>query len=161
MIALIMAGYVTKESKALSYLSTDPKACINCHVMNTQYATWQHSSHNTVTCVECHLPTDSFVDKYIAKAHDGWNHSVAFTLDTYDNAIQISDHAAARVQKNCISCHSNLVSTLISNSENNHIIEHSAAASERKCWDCHTSVPHGKVRGLTTTSDNLGVKEVK
>ena len=87
--------------------------------------------------------------------------SVAFTLDTYDNAIQISDHAAARVQKNCISCHSNLVSTLISNSENNHIIEHSAAASERKCWDCHTSVPHGKVRGLTTTSDNLGVKEVK
>ena len=44
--------YLVHASKALSYLSHDPKACINCHVMNTQYATWQHSSHARVaTCI--------------------------------------------------------------------------------------------------------------
>ena len=39
-IALGLFLYLVKISKALSYLSADPKACINCHVMNTQYATW-------------------------------------------------------------------------------------------------------------------------
>lgn len=161
LVAVILFGYVAKKSKAHSYLSKDPKACINCHVMNTQYATWQHSSHKMVTCVECHLPSGSFVEKYKAKARDGFYHSLAFTLDTYDNAIQISDNAADRVQQNCINCHSRLVSTLMSNSDKNHNFTNSAVANDRKCWDCHQSVPHGEVRGLSTTLDNLGIKEVK
>lgn len=32
-------------SRAWSYVSDDPATCINCHVMTTQYVTWQHSSH--------------------------------------------------------------------------------------------------------------------
>jgi|ACQI01.1.fsa_nt_gi cytochrome c nitrite reductase small subunit len=103
-ITMIVAGiafmcfvYIVYASKMPSYLSSDPKACINCHVMNTQYATWQHSAHGAagVTCVECHLPTDSFIDKYVAKTIDGWNHSVAFTNDTYDHSMVISDYAAS------------------------------------------------------------------
>ena len=63
-IAIGVFIYVITISKALSYLSSDPKACINCHVMNTQYATWQHSSHaQRATCVECHLPRDNMIDK--------------------------------------------------------------------------------------------------
>jgi len=161
LVAIGYFVYVLNASKALSYLSTDPKACINCHVMNTQYATWQHSSHKDVGCIECHLPTDGFVNKYVAKAKDGWNHSVAFTLGTYDNAIRISDDAAQRVQNNCISCHSKTVSTMIDNSDKNHNFQVGDVATGRKCWECHKSVPHGKVRGLTTTPDNLGIKEVK
>lgn len=163
-VFLIAVGYfvyVLDQSKALSYLSKDPKACINCHVMNTQYATWQHSSHKNVSCIECHLPTENFVDTYVAKAKDGWNHSVAFTLNTYDNAMKISDDGAMRVQKNCISCHSKLVSTLVTNSDNNHNFKEGEVATGRKCWECHKSVPHGKVRGLSTTLDSLGIKEVK
>ncbi len=30
----------------------------------------------------------------------------------------------------------------------------------RKCWDCHREVPHGTTRNLTTTQNNLGVKEL-
>jgi len=102
-LAVLMFGYLVNASKALSYLSKDPLACINCHVMNTQYATWQHSSHRTsASCVECHLPTESIVDKYLAKAKDGWNHSVAFTMNSYEHNIQISEDGANRVQANCI-----------------------------------------------------------
>ena len=36
--------YAMVESKAISYLSDDPKTCANCHVMTPQYATWQKSS---------------------------------------------------------------------------------------------------------------------
>jgi cytochrome c nitrite reductase small subunit len=151
-------GYTLRISKATSYLSSDPRACINCHVMNTQYATWQHSSHKGVGCIECHLPTDSTVEKYLAKAIDGYNHSVAFTLGTYDPAIKISDYGAKRVQKNCISCHSEMTSQLRSNFHRNHAFGKEGADSERKCWSCHKSVPHGKVRSTTTVPHNLGVK---
>jgi len=54
-LAVVAFTYVFTLAKGLSYLSSDPKACINCHVMNTSYATWQHSSHSQVKCIECHL----------------------------------------------------------------------------------------------------------
>jgi len=162
LVAIGFFIYMIIAAKALSYLSKDPKACINCHVMNTQYATWQHSSHaQRATCIECHLPTDSFFGKYMAKARDGWNHSVAFTLNTYDHAIKISDDGAKRVQKNCISCHKSVTSTLSSNADKYHNFDDEYVENGRKCWSCHKEVPHGKVRGITTTPNNLGVKEVK
>ena len=161
-IAIGVFIYVITISKALSYLSSDPKACINCHVMNTQYATWQHSSHaERATCVECHLPRDNMIDKYMAKAKDGYNHTVAFTFNTYKNAIKISNDGAKRVQANCISCHKSIVSTLASNGDLNHQFDDPSVATGRRCWECHKSVPHGMVRGLATTPNNLGVKEVQ
>lgn len=161
-IAIGLFVYLVNASKALSYLSSDPKACINCHVMNSQYATWQHSSHaERATCIECHLPTTNIVQKYIAKARDGWNHSVAFTLDTYNHSIKISEDGAKRVQENCISCHASLSSTLLDNADKYHNFKDAKGASERMCWECHKTVPHGKTRSLTTTPDTLGVKEVK
>ena len=162
-IAIMCFIYIVYASKMPSYLSSDPKACINCHVMNTQYATWQHSAHKEyATCIDCHLPTDSFFEKYKAKTVDGWNHSVAFTANTYNHTMKISDYGAKRVQENCISCHSSLTSSITSNAAKYHNFDDtSGVESGRKCWDCHKSVPHGKVRGLNTTPLNLGVKEAK
>lgn len=164
MLALVAIGlfaFLLYKSKALSYLSSDPKACINCHVMNPQYATWQHSSHKDVLCIECHLPRDSFIGKYAAKARDGYNHSVAFTFDTYKHAIKISEDGARRVQENCVSCHKTIVSKLVASNDANHNFQDPNYASGRKCWECHKSVPHGKVRSLTSAPNNLGVKELK
>ncbi len=159
-VALVMFGYLVDKSKALSYLSTDPKACINCHVMHTQYATWQHSSHaQRATCVDCHLPQNSLIDKYTAKTRDGWNHAFAFTANTFAQNIAISDNAASRVQKNCIGCHATLTATLINNQDRYHDFTNTPQ-TERKCWDCHRDVPHGKVRSLSSTPYNLGVREI-
>lgn len=158
-VSMVVFAYLVNASKALSYLSTDPKACINCHVMHTQYATWQHSSHaQRASCVECHLPTDSTVNKYKAKARDGWNHTVAFTMNTFDQVLQISEDGANRVQANCISCHARLTEVIISNSDRYHDFS-GTPRTERKCWDCHKYVPHGKARNLSTTPNNLGVRE--
>ncbi|NOR87831.1 MAG: cytochrome c nitrite reductase small subunit [Bacteroidales bacterium] len=161
--ALIMFGYMVYLSEMPSYLSKDPKACINCHVMNTQYATWQHSAHAVagVSCIDCHLPTDNFFEKYYAKTVDGWNHSVAFTMGTYDHAMKISDYGAERVQKNCLSCHSSLASQISINADKYHLYDTPYVENGRKCWDCHKTVPHGKVRSITSTPYNLGIKENK
>jgi cytochrome c nitrite reductase small subunit len=160
-IALGFLIYTLNIAKVSSYLTSDSKACINCHVMNTQYATWQHSSHASVAaCADCHLPHNT-VKKYIAKARDGINHAVAFTFNTYKNAIVISDDGAGRVQENCISCHAALTSVIAANSDINHRYDDLTVNTGRRCWDCHKEVPHGKVRGLSATPDNLGVKYIK
>ena len=153
-------SYLVNESKMLSYLSSDPKACINCHTMNTHYATWQHSSHrDKATCVDCHLPRDSFVNKMLAKSRDGFNHSLAMTLGSYGNNLRITDDAAQRIQDNCISCHDNIVSGMMENSQLYSRFD-SGVQMGRQCWDCHREVPHGVTRNLTTSQNNLGVKEL-
>ncbi|MDF1581397.1 MAG: cytochrome c nitrite reductase small subunit [Desulfuromonadales bacterium] len=152
-------GYVVYESKMLSYLSGDPKACINCHTMNTHYATWQHSSHrDRATCVECHLPRDTFINKMISKSRDGINHSLAMTLGGYGKNLRITDNAAERIQANCISCHQELVSQMLANSEL--YPQKDGVPMGRNCWECHRSVPHGTTRSLLATQNNLGIKEL-
>lgn len=162
LVAFALFVYLVNASKALSYLSHDPKACINCHVMNTQYATWQHNSHaRKATCIECHLPTDSFFKKYLAKARDGWNHSTAFTFNTFKQRIVISKNGADRVETNCSSCHAKVVSQLIENRDKYHDFNRIQTDDDVRCWDCHRDIPHGRARGLTATPNNLGVRELQ
>ena len=78
---LVGIGLTTfRYADGFSYLSSDPAACANCHIMWPRYDSWQKSSHKAVAgCIDCHLPHD-FIGKYLAKAENGWNHSRAFTL---------------------------------------------------------------------------------
>lgn len=156
-IGIVLIAYLLHISKAFSYLSNDSKACINCHIMNTHYATWQHSSHaRDASCADCHLPRNNFVDKYVAKAKDGLHHAVAFTFNLYTDEIKISKDGADRVQNNCISCHPRQSQTVVHNEDINH---KNADVNEGYCWRCHRDVPHGMVRGLNSAPNNLGVKE--
>ncbi|MGH7305149.1 MAG: cytochrome c nitrite reductase small subunit, partial [Candidatus Rokuibacteriota bacterium] len=96
-------------AKGLSYLSTDPRACANCHIMNDQYAAWLKSGHrHTATCVECHLPA-SGLTKWTAKADHGFRHSVAFTLQNFKEPIEITPKDRAIAQANCLRCHGDFV----------------------------------------------------
>src|SRR4051794_2922993 len=75
-----LGGYTFRYAEGLSYFSTDPKACVNCHVMRDEYESWARSSHHAAAgCVDCHLPHE-LVPKYLAKASNGWHHSKGFTL---------------------------------------------------------------------------------
>lgn len=159
--AIGMFAYVVHASRVTSYLSEDPKVCINCHTMNTQYATWQHSSHRgKATCVDCHLPHDSIVDKILAKSRDGFKHSYAMTFRTYlSRNIRASENAQQRIQANCISCHRKTVAEITAM---NALFRTDGGdgQAERRCWTCHRDVPHGRIRGLTATPDNIGIREI-
>src|SRR5688572_15685025 len=66
-----IGGYTFRYAEGLSYFSKDPKACVNCHIMQPEYDGWQKASHHTVAvCVDCHLP-HAFIPKYYAKAENG------------------------------------------------------------------------------------------
>ena len=126
--------------EGLSYFSTDPRACVNCHIMRPQYDSWQKSSHHTAAaCVDCHLPHD-FVGKYIAKADNGYRHSWAFTFQDFHEPIQITPRNARILQNNCVTCHSDFVHSLVDGAR-----EGSNAVS---CVHCHADVGHGPRAGL-------------
>ncbi len=129
-----------------SYLSDDPKTCINCHVMYPQYASWAHSSHFRVTnCNECHVPHNNFLNKYFFKAKDGLRHATMFTLRLEPQVIQIKEAGINVVQDNCKRCHAELISmvALTEVTGKNH-----KEGKGHRCWDCHREVPHGSVNSL-------------
>ncbi|MEW6005983.1 MAG: cytochrome c nitrite reductase small subunit [Stygiobacter sp.] len=141
--------YVLYISNAVSYLSDDPKTCVNCHVMNPQYATWERGSHGRVaTCNDCHVPQDNFIKKYWFKANDGLRHAAYFTMRWEPQVIQIKEAGKKAVQENCKRCHSNLIHPISLRAINNRSVEDQ---TEKYCWDCHRETPHGRVHSLSST----------
>lgn len=146
-----LMGYLFYISKAYSYLSDNPKACVNCHIMAPEYATWNHSSHarNTV-CNDCHIPHDNFFRTYFFKASDGIRHATMFSLRLEPQVIKIRKPGETVVQENCIRCHSELNSVVGTGK----VTATMAHKDEGKlCWECHRDVPHGDVRGLNSAPD--------
>jgi len=143
-----LAIYIFIVSNASSYLSDKPETCINCHVMNPQYASWQHSSHREVAnCNDCHVPHNNVFNKYFFKAKDGMRHASMFTLRMEPQVIQIKEAGKKVVHQNCIRCHGNLLEVPHMQS-----VIHSDYYTERtgrQCWDCHRETPHGKVNSLS------------
>jgi cytochrome c nitrite reductase small subunit len=121
-------------AEGLSYFSSDPRACANCHIMRDEYASWQHASHHgNAVCVQCHLP-HSTIPKLWSKALNGWNHSKAFTLQNFPEPIQITPRSAKILQDNCLRCHADLVSELVHSTN---------GPGAPTCVHCHRAVGHG------------------
>ncbi len=80
-------GFTFVFAHGTSYLSNDPAACANCHIMTEQFDAWSRGSHHAVAvCNDCHAPHD-LIGKYTTKAINGWNHSKAFTLQARGRAV--------------------------------------------------------------------------
>lgn len=135
-------------SRAPSYLTDNPEACVNCHIMAPQYATWSHSSHREKTnCNDCHVPHNNMINKYYFKAKDGLRHATIFTLRKEPQVIFIKKVGQEVVHNNCIRCHSDLLTDTKLNAYNT---ETHRFRMERRCWDCHRETPHGRVNSLSS-----------
>lgn len=148
-ILLGLGVYILIVSNSLSYLSDNPKTCINCHIMKPQLATWQHSSHReTAVCNDCHVPHNNILNKYYFKTKDGLRHATIFTLKREPQVIFIKEDGKEVVQENCIRCHSReneVVSTRIKYTD-------WLSNNGKLCWECHMEVPHGSVNSLSSVS---------
>jgi cytochrome c nitrite reductase small subunit len=139
---------ILRISNAASYLSDNPNACINCHVMTPQFATWQRSSHARVaTCNDCHVPQDNLIRTYAFKASDGLRHSFMFTFRLEPEVIRIKDAGRDVVQENCIRCHLKIMDQLSLISVTGEMSEHGGG---KLCWGCHRETPHGTVTSLSS-----------
>ena len=130
-----LAGYTFQYAEGTAYLSNDPKACANCHIMREQYDGWQKGSHHAVaTCNDCHTP-HALIPKYLSKMQNVFWHSKGFTLQDFHEPIQIKPRNAAILQENCLGCHAALVSALTAHSDD--------GQQAIDCVKCHADVGHG------------------
>jgi cytochrome c nitrite reductase small subunit len=119
--------------KGASYLSNNPKSCVNCHAMQDHFNSWQHSSHHHVAvCNDCHLPHDP-IGKWVTKADNGFFHSLAFTLQNYHDPIQIKPRNRRVTQNACVDCHKDFVHSLLPATSNEDMTS---------CVHCHAEVGH-------------------
>ncbi|MDX9773573.1 MAG: hypothetical protein RBT02_09190 [Bacteroidales bacterium] len=44
-----LALYLLRISNATSYLSDDPRVCINCQIMTPQFTSWSRNVHRSIT----------------------------------------------------------------------------------------------------------------
>lgn len=128
-------GFTFFYAEGLSYLSNDPAACANCHIMREQYDGWQKAGHHqAATCNDCHIPHE-FVPKYFAKMQNGLKHSTYFTLQNFHEPIQISAGGKITLEESCIRCHTDLVGQIAYHPSNDQ--------QPLDCVRCHAGVGHG------------------
>ncbi|HOX43973.1 MAG TPA: cytochrome c nitrite reductase small subunit [Myxococcota bacterium] len=142
-LAGVAAGlglWTARMANAAAYLSDDPAACINCHVMTDAYASWERGSHGRATvCNDCHVPHTNPIAMAAFKARDGMRHATLFTLRLEPQVLELSAAARHVVQGNCLRCHAEMFGAI-----------RLAGVDERPCWTCHHNV-HGRARSLSAS----------
>ncbi len=134
-IACGVGVYTFIYAKGGSYLTNDPSACANCHIMEEHFSAWIKSTHHAfASCNDCHTP-ENFFGKYATKANNGFWHSFAFTTGDYPDPIFIKGYNRRIAENSCRKCH-------------NHIIDgieaHTQTEEPFSCVRCHGSVGHPK-----------------
>jgi cytochrome c nitrite reductase small subunit len=136
-IVLGLGGITFHYGQGTAYLSENPAACVNCHVMQEQFDAWVKSSHHTVaTCNSCHLPKGP-IHKWVSKADNGFFHSWAFTFRNHPEPIRIKPRNRAIVHANCVACHGELIHEAIPEP-----LDRGGAT----CFHCHKDVGHAAWR---------------
>lgn len=146
--------YTVYMSRAYSYLSDEPSACVNCHIMTPYYQSWNHSSHaQWATCNDCHVPHDNVVNQYAFKAKDGLYHAAVFTFRAEPEAIRPREDSYGVIMNNCIRCHTQLNTEFVKTG----MIDYCDVkeGKGKACWDCHTQVPHTKISSLSSSPNAI------
>ncbi len=134
-LAVGIGLYTFWYGKGYSYMSDNPNACANCHIMNEQFDGWLKASHTAVaTCNDCHTPPD-VVGKYTIKAWNGFWHSYYFTVGGFHEPILITELNRNVTEQACRYCHQEMVEAIDIKMPDDH-------KGEMSCIRCHRNVGH-------------------
>lgn len=138
-----LSAFTFVYADGAAYLTDDPGACGNCHVMHEQLDGWSVSSHRHVAvCNDCHAPKQ-LVAKYAVKAINGFNHSWAFTTGLFHEPIQITAMNERVTEGACRRCHGGIVDAIDTHPAAAPDVIAAAHATEPiACIRCHRSVGH-------------------
>lgn len=126
--------YTFVYANGASYLTNDPGACANCHIMQPYYDGWLVSPHHAVAvCNDCHTPP-GLVPKYATKASNGFHHSYAFTTGWFHEPLMITARNREVTEKACRNCHQMMVLAIEGGVHE--------ANQQVACIRCHSDVGH-------------------
>ena len=111
-VTIGIGAYTFVYARGYSYLTDDPAACANCHVMRDHYTAWTRASHHAVAvCNDCHTPP-SLIPKYVTKAQNGFWHSFYFTTGRYPDPLRITRRNHEVTELACRKCHMELAESI-------------------------------------------------
>jgi cytochrome c nitrite reductase small subunit len=141
-VAVGVGGFTFVYARGASYLTNDPDACANCHVMRSQLDGWVKSSHRHVAvCNDCHAPHD-VAGKYWTKAINGFFHSYAFTTGDFPETIRITERNRRVTEGACRHCHEELVTQI----DGAH-----GGGEATSCLRCHSGEGHLELVSIGST----------
>jgi cytochrome c nitrite reductase small subunit len=134
-LAAGIGSYTFVYARGYSYLTNDPQACANCHIMRGHYDAWTRASHRAVAvCNDCHTPT-GLIPKYLTKAQNGFWHSFYFTTGRFPDPIQITPRNHNITEMACRKCHTAITAAIDP--------AHSGSPEGGlQCTKCHNDVGH-------------------
>lgn len=111
-LAAGLAAFTFGYAKGYSYLTNDPRACANCHVMTEHFDAWTKSSHRAAAvCNDCHTP-HTLVGKYVTKARNGFWHSFYFTTGRFPDPLRITEGNRRITERTCRDCHADITDVI-------------------------------------------------
>ena len=160
-LAIIITGVIVGGGaltlymlRAHTYLTDDPAACVNCHIMGPYYATWFHSSHSrNATCNDCHVPHENAVKKWVFKGMDGMRHVAVFLTHGEKDVVRANGESSEVIMNNCIRCHTQLNTEFVNTGRIDYMM--SQVGEGKACWDCHRDVPHGGSNSVASAPNAL------
>ena len=131
-VAVGLGLYTFVYARVYAYLTNNPQACANCHVMQEYYDAWIKSPHRAVAaCNDCHTP-HNLVGKYATKVENGFFHSLAFTSGRFPDNIFIRPRDEQVTESTCRSCHEQITTAIAASHKGKSI----------SCIRCHFDVGH-------------------
>lgn len=130
-----LGTYTFVYAKGYSYVTNNPEACANCHIMRDHFSAWTRASHHAVAiCNDCHTPP-GLIPKYVTKAQNGFWHSFYFTTGRYPDPLRITERNQTITELTCRKCHEEMTAS---------IDPVHAASGDRglSCIRCHSTVGH-------------------
>lgn len=142
-LAIGIGAYTFVYAKGASYLTNNPAACANCHIMDEHYSAWLKSSHGKVAvCNDCHTPK-GFIAKYATKASNGFWHSFAFTTGDFPDPIRIKEHNHEITENACRKCHERVVHDIdVATAAVGMDAHYEIGGELLQCTRCHRYVGH-------------------
>jgi cytochrome c nitrite reductase small subunit len=135
-VAAVLGFFLAFGPPGLYAKSETPEFCGSCHVLQTQYETWFHSgAHARITCVDCHLPNDTFARHLTWKTIDGFKDWLAFHTGRVSDDIRLTNRGKRFVRDNCRRCHAEIGARV---------------NEERDCWFCHRRLTHKQTGAILT-----------
>ena len=143
-ILLGIGAYTFVYARGYSYLTDDPAACANCHIMRDHFDAWARSSHRAVaSCNDCHTP-HQVVPKYLTKGRNGFWHSFYFTTGRYPDPLRITERNRRVTEDACRTCHAELTASIepMRASPSSSTAVTAGHTPETSCIRCHSEVGH-------------------
>ena len=131
-------------------VSSTPRFCGSCHIMEPYCASWKHSKHNQVACVDCHIAPG--IGAEVRKKYEAVSMVVKYITNTYStNPWAEVDDAA------CLRCHER---RLLEGKGvfHNVLFDHTPHLTESRrglrlrCTSCHSQIVQGSHISVTVST---------